>query len=191
MWQRSKLKTVLVVQSERDIFSDNQGNHHIYNTHSTTEGFSNQAPPLNYLLYTGSYCSMIVVNGISRTLHDDRRTIKKRRAKAVEPRPKLLHRSIRLLLPGCRCCCCCCGCTAPNGFALPYGLAPNCPTGPVCAGAMRFCCGIPVNCELRKGLLPVALALMRFRPAPAELTKVPGAVCCAGNRRLPTLPNVS
>jgi hypothetical protein len=102
MWQRSKLKTVLVVQSERDIFSDNQGNHHIYNTHSTTEGFSNQAPPLNYLLYTGSYCSMIVVNGISRTLHDDRRTIKKRRAKAVEPRPKLLHRSIRLLLPAAR-----------------------------------------------------------------------------------------
>jgi hypothetical protein len=76
-WQCSKLGAVLMLQPERDIFSDDQGNHHIYNTTQPRRALAITAPPLTYLLYTGSYCSMIVMNGISRTLHDYRRTNKK------------------------------------------------------------------------------------------------------------------
>jgi len=39
--------------------------------------------------------------------------------------------------------------------------------------------------------VPVCCSWIRFNPAPALFTKVPGAVCCAGIRRLPVFPKVS
>jgi len=50
---------------------------------------------------------------------------------------------------------------------------------------------MPVNWLFKNGLLPVAFWVKRPRPAPAELTNVPGAVCWAGMRSSPTLPKVS
>ncbi len=48
-----------------------------------------------------------------------------------------------------------------------------------------------MNWVRRKGLFPVASAVIRLSPAPALFTKVPGAVCWAGIRSWPVLPNVS
>lgn len=50
---------------------------------------------------------------------------------------------------------------------------------------------MPVNWFGRNGLFPVRWSWIRPRPAPALFTKVPGAVCWAGIRRLPVFPNVS